>query len=302
MSTSDLELGLLRGAVLLCGCLCTASVALLVSRVAPVPAPSLGLRGVRRAAARTRAPVFAFFEPVLSKAAGLVHCVPAPRLRGAVEGRLVRSGDTFGLCADEWMVLGMLSAFAGALLGTFFVSVLGFAELTLPLLTFCGMVAPWMRLDANARERAKAIERSLPSAMDLCVLCMGAGADFPSALGFAAHELGLGHGTCREELLLVLDELTLGRTRVEALEALSARTGSSTVQQFVAAVCQSETKGTPLVDTLTLQSASLRQRRSVLAEEMAAWASVRMIFPLMLMVASVLLIIFAPFIVNGVGL
>jgi tight adherence protein C len=107
---------------------------------------------------------------------------------------------------------------------------------------------------------------------------------------------------CRQELVQVLDELGLGRTRVEALAALATRSSSVAVREFVAAISQSEQKGTPLIDVLTIQSTTLRQRRSVRAEELAAQAGVKMMAPLMLLVASLLLIIFGPIITTGTGL
>jgi hypothetical protein len=46
----------------------------------------------------------------------------------------------------------------------------------------------------------------------------------------------------------------------------------------------------------------LRLRRSVRAEELAARASVKMMLPLLLLVSSLMLVIFGPFIVTGGGL
>jgi len=164
------------------------------------------------------------------------------------------------------------------------------------------LLIPLLQVRATAKERAKELERSLPSAMDLCALCMGAGADFPQALRFSIQDLGAAHPVCLDELGRVLDELSLGRTRIEALSAMGERTDSHAVKEFVFAICQSEEKGTPLVDALTIQASTLRQRRSVLAEEMAAKAAVKMMFPVMLMVVAIFLIVLGPMIVNGTGL
>jgi tight adherence protein C len=131
---------------------------------------------------------------------------------------------------------------------------------------------------------------------------MGAGSDFPTALRFVVADMGGAHAVCQEELAQVLDEMELGRTRVEALSALAERTDSAAIQEFVAAVCQSETKGTPLVDALEIQATTLRARRSVLAEEAAAKAAVRLMFPMMLLVVCVLLIVIGPFIATGMGM
>ncbi len=302
MSTSELWLLALRAAVMLAMATASFAVVLPLARVAPVVPPSFGLRGRNRAAVRLAVPTFKLIEPLLARLAGILRTLPVSALRTHGDRLIRRAGDAAGLCGDELIAMSLLTLLMGAAFGLWLTQSLNLATLWLPLMVSIGAVLPAMRLDSIACERAKALERSLPSAMDLCVLCMGAGTDFPSALVFATRELGLGHEVCREELSVLLEQLSLGRTRVEALQDLSLRSGSQTVQQFVAAVCQSETKGTPLVDALSIQSATLRQRRSVLAEEMAAKAGVRMMLPLMLMVCSVLLVIFGPFIVNGIGL
>lgn len=302
MWTSDLTLCGLRVIAMLAAGSLLGALGWSLSSVPAVLAPTWGRRGRNRAAARLQAASFASVEPLLLALAGMVAALPLGTLKPTV-GRLIRrAGDAAGLCAEEVLALSAMGLLAGAGMGAWFVGAMDLEPIWGAVLTvWCGAL-PTLSLRGIASERAKALERSLPAAMDLCVLCMGAGTDFPSALGFASRELGLGHEICREELLVVLEQLALGRTRVEALEDLSARSGSETVQQFVAMVCQSETKGTPLVEALTIQSATLRQRRSVLAEEMAAKAGVRMMLPLMLMVGSVLLVIFGPFIVNGIGL
>lgn len=302
MSTSDAYLFALRAVALFAMATVSFALTLPVVRIAAVEAPSWGPRGRNRAAIRLASPAFALLEPLLARLAGFIRVLPLSALRTRGERLIRRAGDAAGLCADEFLALSLLSLLAFSALGFWLVRSLHMASFWLPLMAGMGAFLPTMRLDSIGRERAKALERSLPSAMDLCVLCMGAGTDFPSALAFATRELGLGHEVCREELSVLLEQLSLGRTRVEALEDLSLRSGSQTVQQFVAAVCQSETKGTPLTEALSIQSSTLRQRRSVLAEEMAAKAGVRMMLPLMLMVCSVLLIIFGPFIINGIGL
>lgn len=300
-TSDDLTLSLLRVVCLACGTFLCAMAGLAVASVPSAEAPSFGMRGVRRAAARAHVG-FRLLEPVLSKLAGMVRCVSLPKLRAACERSLAGAGDPLGLSADELLVLHLLSGFATWLVGTLLLDPQTLGGLHLPLFLMAGLVAPALRLRALADERARDLERSLPAAMDLCVLCMGAGADFPAALALSVSELGTPHKICREELGAVLEHVRLGRTRIEALQYLAQRTHSRGVHQFVSAVCQSEEKGTPLLEALTIQAATLRQRRSVLAEEMAARASVRLIFPLMLMVGSVLIVILAPFIIDGVGL
>jgi tight adherence protein C len=282
----------------------TLALFVLVQQLASVPAlsaPLYGLRGKRRNEARARG-MFRLYEPAVAQFAGWLNQLSVPRLRARLTIWLRHASEPAGLAADELLAMALLSLLTLGVLGGW---LMRRAELSSELQVCIAIAATWLpvgRVWSAAKERAKQLERSLPTAMDLCVLCMGAGADFPGALRFVAGELGAAHAVCREELSQVLDELALGRTRVEALGELAQRTGSVPVREFVACICHSEEKGTPLIDALTIQSTTLRQRRSVRAEELAAQAGVKMMLPLMLLVSSLLLIIFGPIITTGVGL
>lgn len=272
-----------------------------LSSVSPSPAPLYGLRGKRRSEARASS-LFCIVEPVLMQVAAWLSALRWPRLRSRLHELIRHASEPAGLSADELLALCVICGASGGFLGGV---VLAQAELSFELRGLVWLLSLWLplgRVFAAAKLRAKQLERSLPTAMDLVVLCMGAGADFPAALRFVVDELGAAHVVCREELSAVLDELALGRTRVEALTELGRRTQSTAVREFVASLCQAEEKGTPMVETLTIQSTTLRQRRSVRAEELAAQAGVKMMLPMMLLVASLLLIIFGPIIITGTGL
>lgn len=302
MSTSELDsLPLARGSVIALFSLATFVLVRTLALVAPVAPPEFGARGKRRVEAR-RSGSFRLLEPVVARLAGLLARLSIPEVRARLEQCLRHASEPMGLCADELLAQALCSA---ALLGgpsAWAAQSVGMSYgLAFAVVILCGWL-PIGRVRALVQERAKQLERSLPTAMDFCVLCMGAGADFPGALRFVVTELGAAHAVCREELSQLLAELSLGRTRVEALAALGQRTGSAAVRELVATLCRSEEKGTPLIDALTIQSTTLRQRRSVRAEELAAKARVKMMVPLMLMMGCLLLIVFGPMIATGMGL
>lgn len=301
MWTSRLSDTALRTLVLACfgGALFVAARAL--ATIPPAPAPRYGLRGKRRSAARANE-LFRVLEPCFAQLAGWLARGSFSSLRARLTLELRYASEPAGLSADELLACALLSLFVVGGAGSWLaVDAELSAEVVFGLWLVAG-VLPLGRVRAAAKQRAKQLERSLPNAMDLCVLCMGAGADFPGALRFVVHELGAAHAVCREELSFVRDELALGRTRSEALRELAERSGSMAVREFVAAICQSEEKGTPLIEALSIQSSTLRQRRSVRAEELAAQAGIKMMLPLMLLVSSLLLIVFGPIITSGTGL
>jgi tight adherence protein C len=97
-----------------------------------------------------------------------------------------------------------------------------------------------------------------------------------------------------EEFSIVLRELSIGKTRREALAVLARRNPSACVQELVASVTQAEEEGTPLAEVLTIQATVSRQRRGVQAEEAANRASLQLMLPMLLVFLSVLLLIGGP--------
>jgi tight adherence protein C len=64
-------------------------------------------------------------------------------------------------------------------------------------------------------------------------------------------------------------------------------------------VIQAETKGTPLREVLSIQATVMRQRHSFEAEERAAKATMKMMIPLVLLLAATFIIIIAPVMISA---
>ena len=62
----------------------------------------------------------------------------------------------------------------------------------------------------------------------------------------------------------------------------------------MSAVVQAEERGNPLGDVLQIQAETSRQRRSVRAEELASKAGLKMILPMVLLLAAIMLLIIGP--------
>jgi tight adherence protein C len=102
------------------------------------------------------------------------------------------------------------------------------------------------------------------------------------------------------ELKTALAEIELGTTRRRALENLAARVPLDSVRSIIASVVQAEELGTPLHDVLHNEATLMRLHRSVKAENTAAVASIRIMIPGLLILLSVILTVFAPFIVKAI--
>jgi tight adherence protein C len=267
---------------------------------APVPAaPELvGRRGERRRRALRDSRLFAALEPLLLRAAQISHLLLVPGVRGALSARLERAGFWLGLTPDELVALsimgGVLGALAGALAGASF----DVAPALVVAGACLGASVPSLRLRNEERRRSRGMERGLPAILDVLVLCMGAGLDFPAALRFAVDGPKT-RDVASDELAFVLLELELGHTRREALLELERRVRCDALRTLVAAIVQGEERGNPLAGVLRVQATVLRCRRGVLAEEAASRAGVLMIAPLVLLLGCILLLLLGPFAVGG---
>lgn len=267
-----------------------------------VLAPALGERGRRRRIALEDGGLFATLEPVVRKVAGWFARFSLVKQRGALEQVLRASGYALGATPDELMAMMLMCSLA---MGAFSLLITSVTTMSTPLWLAIALLAgcsvPWFQYRETCKNRLKAISRGLPPAIDLVALCMGAGADFPSSLRFVVAEIVSERDPTREEFQHILQQLELGHTRAHALNTFAERAPTEAVRDFVAAVVQAEEKGTPLAEVLNIQARMLRMRRSVSAEEAAARAAVMLIGPLMLMLGAILVILFGPFLINGLG-
>jgi tight adherence protein C len=285
--------------------LCSVALALLgyaLGLVAPLPRPVLGHRGLARTRALTDAPVFAAIEPLVRFCGALCARLPLSTARVQLELRLVHAGDFLGLCADELIALVLLSSAACLLATSCLRAWTEISPLWQGLAVVLGAMLPFFSMRGETKRRQRRVARLLPPSIDLLALCMNAGLDFTGAIELTVRELQAGRDPLLVEYKRLLEELSLGRTRAQALASFAERVPVPAVRDFTAAVIQAEQKGSPLSEVLSIQAKMMRMRRSVLAEEAAAHASVLLVLPMMLLLAAVVLVMLGPFIVNGIGL
>jgi tight adherence protein C len=266
---------------------------------APVHPPQrLGLRGQKRALVLARHGAFASIEPLVRWLSARLSGFVSTRVVAQLDRQITRAGDVWGLSAAELVALCLLSGLLGGLLGWTYGLVTEGGLLFSLLLLVLGLCAPLLQLTSTAHTRLRRIERSLPQLVDLLTLALSAGLDLPGALRQIVQRAGQPDEPAIEELRLLLQELSLGRTRREALAQLSERAPCESVRALVGASMQSEDQGTPLGAVLATQAASSRQRRTTQAEEAAARAGTAMLLPLVLLFCSVLLLMVGPMVIT----
>ncbi|MBM4004235.1 MAG: type II secretion system F family protein [Planctomycetes bacterium] len=160
------------------------------------------------------------------------------------------------------------------------------------------LLAWWFRrrLTLQARRRLLLIKRRMPFLLDLLTLLMEAGASFLNALQQGVHEFG--EHPIGREFGRVLADMQMGKPRTEAFDNLRRRLNDDEITSIVGAIIQSEELGTPLAHIFRTQADVLRVKRSQRAETIAGEAGVNMLLPAILIMASTVLIILGPFLLN----
>jgi tight adherence protein C len=147
-----------------------------------------------------------------------------------------------------------------------------------------GWIAPAFYVGNRVKARQLEIQRALPDALDMLVVCVEAGLGLNQALVRVAEEVDRVSPVLSEQLVMVNLEIRAGTGREEALRRLADRTGVQEVSSLVSMLIQTDRFGTSVAHTLRVQSASLRTKRRQRAEEAAAKTAIKLVFPLVLFI------------------
>lgn len=188
------------------------------------------------------------------------------------------------------LAFGAIALFALEVLGLYKLSGTGrmIAALCAVLSGFYG---PELWLKNLIAKRRKALEKQLPDALDLLVICVEAGLSLDAALKRTAEELGRGAPEFSDELMLTSVELGFLPDRAAALRNLARRTGMKTVSAVVSALLQTEKFGTPLAQSLRVLAAEFRNQRLLRAEEKAARLPAILTVPMVVFILPTLFIV-----------
>jgi tight adherence protein C len=221
-----------------------------------------------------------------------------------VDAKLQKAGYPGGLRGADWVGVKLLAAIVFAVIflllgllltgGTFIVALL-FAFVGLAV----GYIAPEFWLGRKIRSRAMQLVLQLPDALDLLTISVEAGLGFDAALAKVVEKM---EGPLVDEFRQALAEVRMGRTRRDALRDVASRSDAQPVSNFIGAIVQAEQLGVPIAKVLQIQSQQLRIERRQRAEEAAAKAPVKMLFPMVgCIFPTIFIVILGPAIVTVMG-
>jgi tight adherence protein C len=258
-----------------------------------------GYRATRRRDALASSALLRLSWPLIRLCTHYATLIKATEWKEKKSLMLRNAGEPIGLSPDEFLGLNIAATVAGvgiALLVSWLMN-MGFGVVIIG--AFLGLMMPSLWLSEKAQTRLSAINRGLPQALDLIVLSMGAGLDFIGAVRHVVEKWSDKRDPLCEELSRFLHELSLGKTRKEALEDLAYRAPTELVKAFVTNAIQAEKRGTPLVEILRIQADVARTKRFQTAEKIAGRAGVVILMPLMFIFAATVLVMFGSLIVKG---
>jgi tight adherence protein C len=284
----------LRGSIALSAFGALLLVAYAVASASSAAPNYLGVRGLRRLRAQQRNPLFRELEPVLRWLGAHIKPMLSEPLRQRIDRQITLAGDFWGLLPEECVALTMVSTLGGMTLGAAYSAALSRGFLYVFIGGAIGLILPYLQLTGIEDDRKKQVQNGLPYVIDLLALGLSAGLDFPGSLRQVVDKSSNSNEALIEEINLILQELQVGKTRKQALQQFAERVPCESVREFVGAVVQAEERGNPLGQVLEIQAEASRQRRSTRAEEAASRASVKMIGPMVLVFAAILLLIVSP--------
>ena len=212
---------------------------------------------------------------------------------GWIEKQITYAGRPLGWNVTRIFTGKIVLTIVGVLGGLLFVFVLGggvqgWKILLAIFVTLLLFFLPDVLINSRAHDRQEAIKFALPDTLDQMTIAVEAGLGFDAAMAKSARG---GKGPLAEELIRVLQDMSIGRTRRDAFLELERRTSTEDLRRFIRAIIQADAYGIAIGDVLRVQAGEMRLKRRQRAEEQAMKVTVKIIFPLVFCLLPVLFIV-----------
>jgi tight adherence protein C len=220
-------------------------------------------------------------KPLAMRLSGAVARITSSSFTERTEKRLAMAGNPGDMRVSDWLGIKAIGAAIGAALFFLLVGILGQNLVMGVLLAVVGLgigyIGPEFWLGRRVRGRQKKILVGIPDALDLLTISVRAGLGFDAALGKVVEKM---KGPLVDEFRRALAEVRVGKARRDALRDIVPRTEVQPLTNFIGAIIQAEQLGVSISKVLQVQSEQLRIERRQRAEEQAAQAPIKMLFPL----------------------
>ena len=231
----------------------------------------------------------------------LTQKVKSPRYRKKIDKLIKTAGLQRVLNLEEFIGMQIL----WGVLVPIVVLLMNFAfELGYPIwviagVSLVGAYFPYMHVNGEKKNRYNQIIVDFPFFIDILALATK-NLDFMQALQRVVDRSG--ETVLGQEFAQVIKDLTLGRSREDALRDMAKRLDIREINSFVAIIIDSEKTGAPISDVLQAQSEQMRVERFTKAEKAGARASQAILLPLVLFILpAVFIVVMGPVILTFIN-
>jgi tight adherence protein C len=147
-----------------------------------------------------------------------------------------------------------------------------------------GLRGPDLLLGQRVARRREAIDRGLPDALDLLVVCAEAGIGIELGLERVAREMRDVHPELAAELAITVSEMRLLSDRLQGLHNMGERVSLESVRSIASTLSQTLRYGTPLSKALRTLTGDFRLIRQTRMEERAARLPVLITVPMIVFI------------------
>jgi len=219
-------------------------------------------------------------RPAIERLGSLLSRSTPQKARQDLLNRLELAGRPGNLTPEDFAAVRLVAAAVFGAIGLLLGFLLGggvYLAIALVVGVIVGYYVPVLWLKQKVDGRKSEIQKGLPDALDLLVICVDAGLGFDAALARVTDKY---KNALSELLSKALREVSLGRPRLEALDEMGRNSGVDDLHNFIQAVIQSEQFGTGIGKILRIQADEMRRKRRQRAQERGAQATLKMMLPM----------------------
>ncbi len=240
-----------------------------------------------------KAPLYLrIIKPLLMKMSMLAAKMMPAEKEAELACRIDQAGISHKIAPREFLVIKYLTAAGTAFLLWMLSEITGKNLIQVTLTGAIGLGLGWFLpdfyLNRKATARKQEIEKNLPDVLDLLTVSVEAGLGFDGALVKVVEKT---RGVLAQEFMMALQEIKMGKPRLEALRDMSRRAGVDDLSTFTGSVILADQLGISIGNILRLQSEQIRQKRRQRAEEMAMKAPVKILIPMVLFIFPAIFIV-----------
>jgi tight adherence protein C len=154
-----------------------------------------------------------------------------------------------------------------------------------------GLLLPDLIIKQMRTRHRKRVERGLPDALDMLIICTEAGMAIESSILRVSQELRFAHAATADELAMTSNELQMTADPQAAFTNMGDRTALDSLRRLGVTIVQTIQYGSPLSHALRVLATELRTEMITRYEERAARLPVLLTLPMILFILPALFLV-----------